>query len=112
MSIGLFALSLALVVFVTMNLVARWVCNADVHSLYSNGPTYFFFNAMAFFVFTLSFAIITKQVEDHCVSVVEIGGCNKYACGVRMSDGSIDRMSSPVVGEQKCYNRLEYRFWD
>jgi hypothetical protein len=35
--------------------------------------------------------------------VVEIGACNRYGyCGVKYSDGSFDRKSLPVIGQEEC----------
>lgn len=112
MSIGHFALLSAAVIFTGMNVFARYICNTEPLPRYRDDvPIYIFFNMMAIILFGATFTLMVKSVEDHCVNVVEIGGCNKYSCGVRMSDGSIDRMGTPVIGEQKCFNRLEYRFW-
>lgn len=41
--------------------------------------------------------------KEVCSVVVEIGGCNRDYCGVRLKDGAIAQMPRPVIGEQKCY---------
>lgn len=36
--------------------------------------------------------------------IAEIGGCHKYECGVRYTDGSFGREQAPVIGQVKCTN--------
>lgn len=36
------------------------------------------------------------------VTISSIGGCNRDACGVRYSDGTIGDRRTPVVGEVVC----------
>jgi hypothetical protein len=33
-------------------------------------------------------------------TIVEIGGCNRYACGIKYNDGTFGSRSQPVVGMQ------------
>lgn len=59
------------------------------------------------FLFLLyGMASCVKSLPDYECSyyatVKEIGGCNRYHCGVRFTDGSIDKIESPVVGQTIC----------
>jgi hypothetical protein len=48
--------------------------------------------------------------EVNCRQVVQIGGCNRYGCGVIMSNGAYEEMGEPVIGLQRCDKELEWRF--
>lgn len=39
---------------------------------------------------------------SYYATVKEIGGCNRYACGVKFTDNSIGTLQTPVVGQTVC----------
>lgn len=50
-------------------------------------------------------SLATSTMEVRCAEyseIVEIGGCNKYECGVRLKNGRISRQSTPVIGQIIC----------
>lgn len=58
------------------------------------------------------FSFLYSMSTSNCtrsVTVVEIGGCNRDACGVRFSDETIDRMANPVLRENVCLEK-EFKF--
>lgn len=66
--------------------------------------------AMPIFGITLlSSLIFFVPQRENCKSVVEIGGCNRSSCGVRLSDGSTYNMSAPVLGEEVCNLRFRWK---
>ncbi len=52
----------------------------------------------------IGFACLTlRKGTCEMVNVVEIGGCNQYACGVRLDDGRAVSLSRPVLGlNERC----------
>lgn len=45
------------------------------------------------------------EKHEECSEIISIGGCNRYECGVRMSNGSKERVPTPVIGERVCHDR-------
>jgi hypothetical protein len=51
-----------------------------------------------------------QPYDSNCRKVTEIGGCNRYGCGVKTSTGTIESMSQPVLGQQICDKKFQFRF--
>lgn len=99
-------LGVLVAVFIACNIFLSRIADKE-----DPAPTYFFGNM--FFTSTLLMVttlILFKTGEERCAKVVEIGGCNKSSCGVRMSNGAIERMGAPVIGEELCRHDIVPRF--
>lgn len=51
------------------------------------------------------------EMETYRSKIVDIGGCNREYCGVRLENGAIASERSPVIGEEVTY-RVEWRWKD
>ena len=97
-------------------LIVFFGCNAFLRKIadpIDPFPTYFFGNLFfTSFVVMVTTLILFKNGPTICTHVVEIGGCNRNGCGVRMSDGSITEMGHPVIGQEWCRAPAVPRFRD
>lgn len=58
-----------------------------------------------FFTSLYLVASCTMSISKTCTqsaTVVEIGGCGKSSCGVRLSTGYKSDMVNPIIGERVC----------
>lgn len=59
-------------------------------------------------IFVISFSYLMRHVDVSCEvyrTIVEIGGCDTVACGVRFSDGGFGSAREPVIGQEICVSR-------
>lgn len=58
------------------------------------------------FIIALYFLLSAlNSTETWCVErteIIEIGGCNRNSCGVRLKNGTITERAAPVIGESIC----------
>lgn len=53
---------------------------------------------VGFLFYEYHFVLIEK-----CATVVEIGGCGRGTCKVRMSNGRVKYFYLPLLGDKKCW---------
>ena len=46
------------------------------------------------------------SVKCQYKTIAEIGGCNRYSCGVKYTDGTFGSEDGPVVGQSKNVCKL------
>jgi hypothetical protein len=80
-----------------------------------SAPVHLFGSFLCLFptaILILLLLIPFKVVEVDCRTIVAIGGCNKSSCGVRLSDGTVTHIITPVIGQQICDKELVRRWYE
>jgi hypothetical protein len=71
---------------------------------------------LMFVAYAFYFEHLNKNQQTYCAekkTVAEIGGCGKYYCGVKYTDGTFGHESLPVVGQMFCKkykSKLPWRY--
>lgn len=71
-----------------------------------------FFALLGLFIWNLD--RINQGYDHYCYNlktVAEVGGCGKYDCGVRFTDGSFGEVRNPVPGMSKCFSYEPTQEW-
>lgn len=74
----------------------------------------FFLFIVIFVSYLVYFERINKDRTIVCTdlrTVAEVGGCHRYECGVKFTDGTFGEVRSPVVGKRYCFKYRSTKPW-
>jgi hypothetical protein len=54
--------------------------------------------------------VLFKPYLDNCRTITQIGGCNRYDCGVLTDRNTKESVSEPVLGQKLCDTKFEFRW--
>lgn len=69
---------------------------------------------LIFVIATYSVLSAVHSINTYCAEyayIAEIGGCTRYNCGVKLSNGEITTAATPVIGQRVCHKqRQDFNF--
>lgn len=82
----------------------------DKHSDDAAGFTVFLGLPIALLVSAATFVGLFEVENVNCLKVQQIGGCNRSRCGVLLDNGQKTELSAPVLGQEVCGKKYNFRF--